>query len=233
MTRTIGLVVLLFLAVVMRAQESGAPAAADGNEVHLRATVEAVVPLVDFSGETIPVDFDPRFVLTLRVESVEPVVKEFGPGALVTFAIHGPSLLFEGEPKKDRPYDFYTHRNADAGRPQFFGLSSHPICAENDEPVGYPLSGWVGYTDTGEPVSNMTVEALAGPDKRLAATVKTDTAGRFSFPTLSPGRYYLRAAKKLVGAKVNADAVVVIGKGKGGIACLVADAETPEQSPPR
>lgn len=79
----------------------------------------------------------------------------------------------------------------------------------------------------------MIVEALTGPDKRLIATVKTDTAGRFSFPTLSPGRYYLRAAKRLVGAKANAEDVVTVGKGKSGIACLAAEAEATEQSPPR
>lgn len=103
MILTIGPVVLLFFAVVTRAQESGPPTQAGGNEVHLRATIEAVVPLADFSGEIISADFDSRFALTLRVESVEPAVKEFGPGALVSFALHSPSLLFEGEPRKGRP----------------------------------------------------------------------------------------------------------------------------------
>jgi hypothetical protein len=45
--------------------------------------------------------------------------------------------------------------------------------------------------------------------------------------------FYLRAAKTLVGAKVSADDVVTVGKGKGGIACLVAEAEATEQSPRR
>jgi hypothetical protein len=27
-----------------------------------------------------------------------------------------------------------------------------------DVPVGYPLRGWIGYTNTGTPVSGMTVE---------------------------------------------------------------------------
>jgi hypothetical protein len=102
--------------------------------------------------------------------------------------------------------------------------AEHGKCAENGEPVGYPLKGWVGYTNTGKPVSDMTVQALISPDKQPAATAKTDTAGRFSFPTLPPGRYYLRAVKMVGGGKVIADDVVTVSKGKSGIACLVAEA---------
>lgn len=111
--------------------------------------------------------------------------------------------------------------------------TEHEKCAENDESVGYPLKGWVGYTNTGESVSDMTVQALISPDKPPAATAKTDAAGRFAFPSLRPGRYYLRAAKTVDGAKISADDVVTVSKGKGGIACLVAEAEAIEQSPPR
>jgi hypothetical protein len=102
--------------------------------------------------------------------------------------------------------------------------AGHGRCAEDREPVGYPLKGWVGYTDTGKSVSDMTVQALTSLDKPPAATVKTDTAGRFSFLTLSPGRYYLRAAKMIGGAKIIADDIVTVSKGKSGIACLVAEA---------
>ena len=149
MIRTIGPVFLLCFAVATRAQESATPTESKSNEVHLRAAVEAVVPPADFSGETIRVDFDSRFALSLRVESVEPAVKEFGSRGVVTFAIHSPSLLFAGEPKKGKPYDFYLHRNVDNGRTPFFGLTSRPICAEDNEPVGFPFAGWVGYANTG------------------------------------------------------------------------------------
>ena len=47
------------------------------DEVHLRATVQAVVLLTHFSGKIILVDFDPRFALTVRVESVVPSVANF------------------------------------------------------------------------------------------------------------------------------------------------------------
>ena len=104
-------------------------------------------------------------------------------------------------------------------------------CAEDGEAVGYPLKGWVGYTNTGESVPEMTVQALVSPDKPPVAMTKTDTVGRFSFPTLSPGRYYLRAAKMIGGAKIIADDVVTVSRGKSVTACLVAEAEASEQSP--
>ena len=100
--------------------------------------------------------------------------------------------------------------------------------------MGYPLKGWVGYTNTGESVSDMTVQALTSPGKSPVATTKTDRAGRFSFPTLGPGRFYLRAIKKLDGAMVIADDVVTVSKGKkSGIACLVAEANATEESSTR
>ena len=42
--------------------------------------------------------------------------------------------------------------------------NSHGTCRENDDPVGYPLQGWVGYTNTGKPVSHMTVQAFTDLD---------------------------------------------------------------------
>jgi hypothetical protein len=111
--------------------------------------------------------------------------------------------------------------------------AEHGKCAEDDEPVGYPLKGWVGYTNTGVFVSDMMVQALISPDKPPVATAKTDAAGRFSFPTIGTGRYYLRATKKLVGGTVSADAVVTVSRGKNRIACLVAEGEATEESSPR
>jgi hypothetical protein len=117
-------------------------------------------------------------------------------------------------------------------RAQELAPAGHGKCAEDDEPVGYPLKGWVGYTNTGESVSDMTVQARISPDKPPVATAKTDKAGRFSFPTLGPGRFYLRATKRLVGATVSADAVVTVSKGKNRIACLVAEGEATGESSP-
>jgi hypothetical protein len=65
------------------------------------------------------------------------------------------------------------------------------------------------------------------------ASAKTDRAGRFSFPTLGPGRFYLRATKKVDGATISADDVVLVRKGKNRIVCLVAEGEATEESSPR
>lgn len=101
----------------------------------------------------------------------------------------------------------------------------HGKCRENDDPVGYPLQGWVGYTNTGKPVSHMTVQAFIALDKPPVATAVTDESGRFSLPSLGQGRFYLRATAKLVGETVSADDVVTVIKGKHGIVCLVAEGE--------
>ena len=111
--------------------------------------------------------------------------------------------------------------------------TGHGECAEDDEPVGYPLKGWVGYTNTGVSVSDMTVQALVSPDKPPVATAKTDAAGRFSFPTIGTERYYLSATKKLVRETVSADAVVTVTRGKNRIACLAAEGEATGESSQR
>lgn len=61
---------LLSLAVSLLACAPG-QAQSTVDEVHLRGTVQDVVMLTDFSGKVIQVDFDPRFALTVRIESVD------------------------------------------------------------------------------------------------------------------------------------------------------------------
>ena len=97
---------------------------AKSTAIHLRATVKAIVPLTDFSGQATLVDFAPRFALTLRVRTVNPVIDEFASGSDVTFAIHSPALLFEGDPAKDLLYDFYLLREIKDGKVRFFDLST-------------------------------------------------------------------------------------------------------------
>ena len=84
--------------------------------------MQAVVPLANFSGPITPVDVDPRFALTVNVESAVPAVTNFRVGSLVTIAIHSPSLLFGGEPTKGKAYDFVLHRKVADGKVRFFGL---------------------------------------------------------------------------------------------------------------
>jgi hypothetical protein len=121
-------------------------------EVHLHATVQDIVLLSHFSGKITPVNFDPRFALTVRVESVIPATTNFTPGAVVAFAIHSPSMLFDGEAAIGKTYDFSLMREVEHGKTRFFGLRVEkaqtaparavPIHWAITEPVnvGFPLS---------------------------------------------------------------------------------------------
>ena len=97
------------------------------NEIHLRATVQDVVPLADYSGKAAPVDSDPRFVLTVRIESVDPAVGSFTVGAVVAFAIHSPALLFGEDANKGEKYDFSLQREIKHGKTRFFGLKAEKV----------------------------------------------------------------------------------------------------------
>jgi len=77
------------------------------NEIHLRATVQDVVPLADFSGKVTLVDFDPRFAPTVRIESVEPAVSGFAAGVVIAFAIHSPALLFGEDVTKSKTLQLF------------------------------------------------------------------------------------------------------------------------------
>jgi hypothetical protein len=92
------------------------------DEVHLRATVQSVVPLSGFSGKVTPVDADPKFALTLRVESVDPTVANFTAGTVVAFAIHSPALLFGGKAKTGKTYNFSVQRKCEGGKTKYFRL---------------------------------------------------------------------------------------------------------------
>ena len=108
-----------------------------------------------------------------------------------------------------------------------YAQSEHGKCSE-DGAVAHPLRGWVGYTNTGKSISGMTIECFTNPEKPPVASVKTDAAGRFSFPKLSPGKYYLKGSKQLPeGWVIRSDGIVSVSKGSHGIACLVAEGEAP------
>ena len=92
------------------------------DEVHLRATVQAVVPLTSFSGTVTPVGVDPRFALTVRIVSIDPSIVNFSAGTVVTFAIHSPSVLFGTESVKGKTYDFVLNQESGDGKVRFSGL---------------------------------------------------------------------------------------------------------------
>ena len=89
--------------------------------------MKAVVLLSHFAGKVMPVDFDPRFALTVRIESAVPADTNFTAGAVVTFAIHSPVLLFEGAAKKGKTYDFWLQREIQDGKKSFFALEVREV----------------------------------------------------------------------------------------------------------
>jgi hypothetical protein len=101
---------------------TGGQSQSSNDEIRLRATVRAVVPITSFSGTITPVDVDPRFALTVRIESSVPAVADFKAGGVVTLAIHSPSLLFVGEATNGKTYEFLLHRKIEDGKARFFGL---------------------------------------------------------------------------------------------------------------
>jgi hypothetical protein len=121
------------------------------DEVRLRATVQAVVPLAGFSGKATPVDVDPRFALTVRIESAIPAVANFTTGAVVTLAIHSPSRLFAGGPTKGKTYDFLLRRKIVDAKLEFFGLrvesrpTPHLPVSSKDRKRSYclPAAGYI------------------------------------------------------------------------------------------
>jgi hypothetical protein len=127
---------LAILALSLWACSAGLGQSAN-DRVRLRATVQAVAPLTSFSGPITPVDVDPRFALTVRIESAVPAVASFTEGAVVTLAIHSPSLLFAGEPTKGKAYEFSLRRKVEDGKVRFFALRIWKVqAAANRSPAG-------------------------------------------------------------------------------------------------
>jgi len=121
MKAAIALAIVLFAGIGVFAQERNARVQG-ANEVRLKATVLAVVPLSDFSGDAVPVDFDPSFALTVRIKSAIPMVANLRAGAVVNFAIHSPAELFPGDTPKGKTYEFSLCRKVEEGTPKFSGL---------------------------------------------------------------------------------------------------------------
>ena len=117
--RTPRLLILLALAALAGCARSEKPAV---ETIHLRATVREVGLLASFSGQAILVDFDPNFVLTVRIESAAPALANFPAHGIVTFAIHSPARLFRGDPQPGKTYDFTVRREVRDGRVRFSDL---------------------------------------------------------------------------------------------------------------
>ena len=121
------IIVVVLLTLGLVAASSAGQARSTIDEIHMRSTLQDVVVLTDFSGKVIPVDFDPRFALTVRIESGGPAATNFTVGAVVVFAIHSPSLLFGEEVKKEKTYDFSVQREIKHGKTKYFGLKVEKV----------------------------------------------------------------------------------------------------------
>jgi|ERR1035441_317242 hypothetical protein len=122
MRSAVGAVILSCFAVVAVAQEQGAEKQIIKDEIQLRASVKAIVPLQDFSGKVFPVDTDPHFAVTVSVISVVPAIADFNPHAIVTFGIHSPTIVFAGDAKYGKTYNFSLCRETERGKVRFSGF---------------------------------------------------------------------------------------------------------------
>ncbi len=91
--------------------------------------------------------------------------------------------------------------------------------------VGFPLRGFIGFTNTGTPVKGMLVECFVEGAKKPVKTTSTDASGHFSFPDLLEGKYYLRASQRGI-ATINT--VVSTGRRFNNVLSLVTEACSPD-----
>jgi len=119
MKAAVATAVVCLCTVMLSAQHHEAEPQPAIQNIRLRASVQAMAALADFSGEVTPADFDPRFALTLRIESAVP---NLARGAIVTFGIHSPMQLFAGEPQKGKTYDFSLRRSVVNGKAKLSGM---------------------------------------------------------------------------------------------------------------
>jgi hypothetical protein len=96
--------------------------AATNDVVRLRVAVVDSVPLRSFHGPLTPTsDADPRFALTVRIVSSVPALTNLKTGAVVTFAVHSPSLFLRGSADKGKTSEITMPRkkamNLQGGQP--------------------------------------------------------------------------------------------------------------------
>ena len=121
MTRLIVLIAAMFWGCQLAPGET-TNSVATNDVVRLRLTVLDVAPLRGFTGALTPTkDFDPRFALTVRIESCVPAITNLKSGTVVTFAVHSPSMFLGGSAKKGTIHEVAMPRKrainlASAGR---------------------------------------------------------------------------------------------------------------------
>jgi hypothetical protein len=89
-------------------------------KVTFRGTVQEVVMLSHYSGVVRMVHFDPRYVVTIKIESASSEAPEFVVGETVVLAIHSPTQLFSiGADVRGEMFTFSVLRELEDGKPRF------------------------------------------------------------------------------------------------------------------
>jgi hypothetical protein len=79
--------------------------------VRLHLTVLHVNSLCGFTGPLTPTsDLDPRYALTVRIDSTVPAITNLESGTAITFAVHSPALFLGGGAEKGKSYDISMPR---------------------------------------------------------------------------------------------------------------------------
>jgi hypothetical protein len=113
---------IMIRSIVILLLSLAATSAADGKsrreEFRVRARVQDIVLLSSFSGIVTVIGRDPRFAVTLKIESVTPALRDPAAGSTVTLAVHSPALFFGVPDAKGKSYDFTLRRDAADGKSQ-------------------------------------------------------------------------------------------------------------------
>ncbi|MDB6065160.1 MAG: hypothetical protein JWR26_1368 [Pedosphaera sp.] len=89
------------LSICLTAAGQGTSDVTTNDVARLGVTVLDVVPLHSFAGSLTPTsDVDPRFALTVRIDSCVPAITNLKSGMIVTFAVHSPSRFLGGSAEK-------------------------------------------------------------------------------------------------------------------------------------
>jgi len=84
---------------------------ATSNDVRLLVTVMDSIPLRDFRGSLTPTgDFDPRFALTVRIDSCVPAITNLKFGTIIALAVHSPALFLKGSAEKGKAHEITMPR---------------------------------------------------------------------------------------------------------------------------
>ena len=99
------------LLICLTAAGQGTNDVTTNDVARLSVTVLDVVPLHSFAGSLTPTsDVDPRFALTVRIDSCVPAITNMKSGIVITFAVHSPSRFLGGSAEKGETHQIEMSR---------------------------------------------------------------------------------------------------------------------------